>query len=272
MIDPEAAFLITAFYSSSLLLLWILMILSALVVAFIPIFRTVAQHGKRADSTGFCISKRFFQHFYLLATCLLISLILDDLLNDWVFLSKWLFLMHCSRRLWECHYITLYGQSKMHIGGYLCGLAHYTLAIISFEFSSFENRYHHYHHNAVVRLIGIAVFTAGNFLQYHSHLILYRAKVKMLKSPKESDPSAKYSLPREGLFWCCASPHYFSEILIYASFLLIDAQNLAVCCMVVWVVVNLSIVAYQQYSWYLLHHFDEVARRPALYVIFPFLW
>ena len=55
------------------------------------------------------------------------------------FISLILFILHNCRRLWECLNITLYGDSKIHIGGYLIGITHYVLVPLSIAAKSDNN-------------------------------------------------------------------------------------------------------------------------------------
>jgi 3-oxo-5-alpha-steroid 4-dehydrogenase 3 len=296
-------FVFEAFYHDlSLVLnkLWVLMIIGAVLVLVIPALHPVALHGKNykekpCENSEFSFSsslllvpKRYFTHFYIASCCLQLLFICKDLFflsHPIIYLTKYLFLFHSFRRFYECYSITSYGASMLHIGGYVAGIVHYVAAVLTLEVASFES--HHLQNHSFSILFSeknvrssrsmswtcllVSLFVVMNYFQYQSHYILWKAKNKQIKENTNISSSIRYSLPNEGLFLYCCCPHYFAEILIYFSLFLLESHCLTMLLMFIWVLANLSIVAYQQYHWYLENDFDNLTSKRR-WIVFPFLW
>lgn len=124
-------------------LLWGAFILCALLTEFIPQLRNIANHGKRNVQKQpqdvfsrmhaiMQIPKSFFTHMYILgaivASVVLFSLLSHPTLHPEQMKMKiamTLWTIHVMRRLFESVFLTIYGNSKMHVGGYLAGMCHY---------------------------------------------------------------------------------------------------------------------------------------------------
>jgi 3-oxo-5-alpha-steroid 4-dehydrogenase 3 len=90
-----------------------------------------------------------------------------------------------------------------------------------------------------------------------------------------------YRLPVGGWFEWVTCPHYFAEILIYVAFAVLleleqhgSPQNrlwlrLRPVLLVVWVVTNLTLSAWQSHEWYVQHVADYA--RLGRSAIVPFL-
>lgn len=268
-------------------IVWLLMALCSLITVNVSSLSTIAQHGKcsmksstNRDSIDslFYVPKSMFSHFYPLGLVLSISILAFNtfILHDYSsFVSLILFCIHCGRRWWECLFMTEYGDSKMHIAGYIVGMTHYILVPLSLEVASIESKSYNHHlqrhlrRHFLVLLISLCLFCGGNYLQFVSHHILYKLKVNITK--KSDDASPNYTLPVGGGFEYCCCPHYFAEIVIYVTFVVLESRTVVTWALLIWVITNLSVVAYQQYSWYLDHCFDAMEAKQ-LKVIFPFVW
>lgn len=249
--------------------LWFLMAIGALLVAFVPLLRDIAQHGKvRTGSDSLRVPKKYFAHFYYLSTTLFLITIWIDHLWMRYDVVKFMFLFHSLRRVYECLFVFEFGDSSMHICGYLCGILHYLLVFVTLEVSCLERRLlsEQWRWN-VVRSAAVALFCAVNYLQFHCHTILSRQKRRGLKD----GGNAVYRLPREGLFNYCCCPHYFAEVLLYLSIAIVESHCLTAMLMAVWVLVNLSVVAYEQYQWYLENDFVAMSERNVK-ILIPLLW
>jgi 3-oxo-5-alpha-steroid 4-dehydrogenase 3 len=304
----RSEFVYEAFYHDlSLILnkLWVLMIIGAVLVLIIPALHPIALHGKNYQekpsennelsfsSSVLLVPKRFFIHFYIVSCCLQLCFICKDLFflsHPIIYLTKCLFFLHSFRRFCECYSITSYGNSMMHIGGYIAGIVHYVAAVLTLEVASFESHHLRDHsfslpfseksmqsnRSTLGVFILVSLFCIMNYLQYQSHFILWKSKNKQMKeetkiSSSSSTSSIRYSIPNEGLFLYCCCPHYFTEIMIYLSLFILESQCLTILLMFIWVLTNLSIVAYQQYQWYLENDFDNLTSRRR-WIVFPFLW
>jgi len=285
-------------------LLWCGLIIGSLLVAMIPQLSCVSHHGKCSvtDSQRFfdklTVPKSYFIHFYILGSVMtiLMMIIHSNVFHFTNTIALFLFLFHNLRRCWECFFITEYGYSTMHITGYLCGMIHYFMYPITLELSIIDREVfktkestREIINNPIFYSI-IGLFILANGLQYISHDILYRNKRKLLKKKDDDEddddqnsslstasngdnivPKIQYTIPTGWGFNYCCCPHYLAEILIYLSLLCLEHHTFMMFLTFIWVLSNLSVVAYQQYCWYLQYYVEEMEERK-LTILFPFLW
>ncbi|XP_017413047.1 polyprenol reductase 1 [Vigna angularis] len=109
--------------------------------------------------------------------------------------------------------------------------------------------------------ISAAVFLWGWIHQYHCH--------KILGSLRHSTDAEEYVIPHGDWFEIVSSPHYLSEIVIYASFVVATGgSNLTVWLLFAFVVANLSFAAVETHKWYSQKFKDYPSNR---FAIIPFL-
>lgn len=195
---------------------------------------------------------------------------------------------HVLRRLLESLFLTHYGDSRMHVAGFLAGIVHYiTVPIcfreasaaasgvsnsvssgvsVDFDSSSFAVL-------MLLRVMACSLFVLANFYQFESHQILFQMKEQQRVAP---DPSV-YQLPTQSWFAVVCVPHYTAEVLVYLSLalLLLPLREECSGCwspalLVVWVGSNLSVVAHKQHQWYLNQYPTKVPRP--WYKLFPYIW
>lgn len=260
---------------------WIGMIACAVTIAYFPSYlSTIASHGKFSISSSFNhhhessshpllqwlektqlqllqwfvgvqVPKSYFTHFYITGMIVSLCLLASNDKSD-VSMPLCLFLLHVSRRLYECLSITIYGDSKIHLAGYVVGILHYVLVPISIDHINVN---YNKPANALTLASSIIVFIIANILQFRFHYILFLAKIKMKSnhhsiSGTSGKDKHKYPLP-EGIGFdsvCC--PHYTAEIIIYLSLWVMDMHNFTAVLVFLWVVANLSVVANLQFQWY----------------------
>jgi hypothetical protein len=88
-----------------------------------------------------------------------------------------LWTIHLFRRLMECVFITNYGQSEMHVFGFLVGLLHYTLVPLSFfcincKYDSSTSIFKCFH------VLAYVAYALGSVAQCQSHYVLYKLKTE----------------------------------------------------------------------------------------------
>ncbi|QEU59977.1 Dfg10 [Kluyveromyces lactis] len=168
--------------------------------------------------------KSNFGHFYLLSSIFSIYNLLwiRSLLTLSVFI-------HSVRRLYECYCVTKWGQSKIHLSHYLVGIWFYTTLNLGIM---------RYHGETQYSLISVILFIMSSLDQATNHDYLSKLR--------------KYSQPSYGLFKYICSAHYFDELLIYTSFMLMDngSRILLIHC-ILWILVNLGTSSYETGNWYL---------------------
>lgn len=266
------------------------MIACVVTIAYFPSYlSTIASHGKFSISTSFnhhqspshsslqwlektqlqpllCfvsmqVPKSYFTHFYFTGVIVSLCLLANNDQSD-VSMPLCLFLLHVSRRLYECLCITIYGDSMIHLAGYVVGILHYVLVPISIGHMNGN-----YNQSAKALTLAssssILLFIIANIMQFRFHHILFLAKLKMKSNHHlirgisgingtidGSKDKYKYPLP-EGIGFdsvCC--PHYTAEIIIYLSLWMMDMHNYTASLVFLWVVANLSVVANLQFQWY----------------------
>jgi hypothetical protein len=258
----------SAAVANVLVSLWLVLLIGAILVGFVPGLKVIGQHGKMQNENYgdtinsdpinklFYLPKKRFVDFYLLGFLVtLICCIATFVYRHELPLGLLLFQFHICRRIYESITITSYGDSKMHVGGYLVGLLHYILAPLSLSVAATEAK-----SLSAIGYVIVAAFLIANWLQYKYHYILYLLKAC----------NPRYQLPAGNLFDYCTCPHYLMEIVIYCL-LTVLCPTPATVSMFTWVTGNLSVVAYNQYSWYLDNCFEDVKRR-RVFILFPFLW
>ena len=176
---------------------------------------------------------------------------------------------HLLRRLFETLFITQYGDSRMHVGGYVAGIVHYIVVPITFveacsdttivcqdEITSFLQLF-----------FPILLFILANYYQYQTHYILYCMKTEQQRCPK----SQSYKLPNKSWFKIVCVPHYTAEIVIYLSFAaLLPSTSMSPKLLLLWVSSNLAVVANNQYQWYQQHYPEDIPQK--WYILFPYIW
>lgn len=237
--------------------IWGGMILCALLTELVPSLNSISTHGKCRSTTQFSaisshlcqVPKSYFRHLYYLGCLLSMTFFYYSILFHFSLqhiLCFFLWLLHNFRRLWETHFITIYGSSTMHIGGYLAGLLHYMITPITFYFAS-PPLDQLSSHQRLRFLSAICLFLWASWTQHNCHLILYNIKVRNLNIPCRPI----YEVPTQSYFKYICCPHYLAEILVYLSFLLLLHFDPTVMLLLVWVTTNLSVVANRHYRWYL---------------------
>ncbi|ESW03738.1 hypothetical protein PHAVU_011G038300 [Phaseolus vulgaris] len=261
-----------------------------------------AGRGKimQSSSQKFTIPQRLFLHFYAVAflwtTLLLVATwayaysMVPLVAEPFSYSTITSFLTGGSTIRTDSYKLRQSPSARMHVIGYLTGLFFYIAAPLSLcgdcavevfnfvanlvtefivkgknqmqvtEFEIFQIL------NPLFRLgwkhwIGTAVFLWGWIHQYHCH--------KILGSLRHSTQAEEYVIPQGDWFEIVSSPHYLSEIVIYASFVVATGgSNLTIWLLFAFVVANLSFAAVETHKWYRQKFEDYPTSR---FAIIPFL-
>ena len=188
-----------------------------------------------------------------------------------IVLLLWLF--HNLRRLYESLFLTHYGDSRMHVAGYIAGVVHYITVPICFREACTSVRHADYNMDNSTTLLrgGIPylLFALANYYQFEAHKILFQMKTEQLTAP---DPKV-YKLPTRSWFKIVCVPHYSAEVLIYLSLAMLlpyGSGSWSPGLMVIWVSSNLAVVAHTQHQWYQQQYPGEVPHP--WYKLFPYIW
>ncbi|KAI8847959.1 3-oxo-5-alpha-steroid 4-dehydrogenase-domain-containing protein [Chytridium lagenaria] len=151
--------------------------------------------------------------------------------------------------------------AKMHLLHYAVGFAFYIITPIavscdklhdlasvltskSYGDHSDDFEYRH--------VLAVVLFAYGSLEQNRAHLTLARLRNKPLV---KRDSASPYKLPKGGWFDILACPHYFFELVIYAAMLIANwgVQHRIYnnsSCILVWIIVELGVIADVNHAWY----------------------
>jgi hypothetical protein len=286
--------------------LWASFVLCVVLTEIVPQLKGIANHGKFNDPDNSSsvfntihshlqVPKCWFLHMYILSVtlsvCVLYTLIANSQsTNTHVLWCLCLWTLHGIRRLLESLFITTYGKSKMHIGGYMAGIVHYCeYRNISHYFVLFScifpigavpvtilqdtaaNACLAPPLSSVLSVCAVLLFAASSYWQWDAHFVLYHMKQAQLQSnSKMTSKTPHYALPNQSLFAHVCCPHYTAEMALYLSFCLLLPCRPAMWLMLLWVTANLSVVANRQYQWYAEKHRDEIS--PGWCRLLPGIW
>lgn len=234
-------------------------------------------HGKQALKTlnfsgkfrflvvldNLVVPKKLFVLLYLFGILCAIgiwTLTYNTILNDESHLVMSMWFLHLTRRLFESIVITEYGDSTMHLFGFLVGIAHYALApitLLSYQHSlaqtlGDEAEFSYYGSLSMNRILVMVLFLTSNYVQFRCHYILFLIK----------QMSPCYGLPDEFLFRYVSCPHYTAEIFIYTWLTVLNFPRVSYSsiALLLWVTSNLAVVSSNQHSFYELN-FPEKLRK-----------
>lgn len=166
-------------------------------------------------------------------------------------------MIHCWKRYYETHYLSIFSKSKMNILYYTLGFVHYFCCITSIlaeapsPFTSaspaVDHRSHFLFNDINIRLIiGITIFLCAAYQQYLANVIL----VNLRKNEDGKIMTYKYKIPSGGLFDIISCPHMFCEVLIYMAICIILWGSRTWPYIFAWVLINQCECAMVNHWWY----------------------
>ncbi|KAI3648034.1 hypothetical protein MP228_008255 [Amoeboaphelidium protococcarum] len=188
--------------------------------------------------SDFKVPKSWFIHFYIVGILCNMACLLYNGNNRLSFVQS-LFMLHLVRRVIECYAFQINSgqassgrRSQMLIIHYFIGISFYMVTSLVFQTRSYGTS-----STTFLNVIALILFTGGQFIQFqaHSHLASLQ----------------KYTVPMKSWFKYSSNPHYLAEIMIFTAFLLFFQFDACVIACMVWVVVNLSILADSTHQLYL---------------------
>nr|KJB17675.1 hypothetical protein B456_003G010800 [Gossypium raimondii] len=264
--------------------------------SFHSLLLSFAKRGKIMPSSShrFTVPQSFFLHFYLLALIWTTTLLMGTWFNVWkaVFLLL-LMEIHVLRRLYETFQVFNYSPSaRMHIVGYLTGIYFYTAAPLSlctfcvleaFNFAADQVAEFKVEGQEMVPITdfdlwgymkpltrlgwcqwtGAVIFAWGWFHQLRCHAILGSLR-------ERGDRTGEYVIPHGDWFEVVSSPHYLSEMILYAGLLVASGgTDFTIWLLLGFVVANLVFAAAETHRWY-LRKFENYPRNRR--AILPFVY
>lgn len=121
------------------------------------------------------------------------------------------------------------------------------------------------------------LFTWASYHQYTCHVILADLRRKNQDDGRKNGqsvceprkPKHSVGIPVGDWFHLVSCPHYFAEVLIYCSAIVMERGSIAMMLPCLFVICVLTLSARQTHSWY-CHKFDDYPRNRKR--IFPFLF
>ena len=119
-------------------------------------------------------------------------------------------------------------------------------------------------------IIGVAIFFIFNYLQDQHHVILANLRKEIKPEENKGDTGKYYGIPNGLLFNWIDCPHYFCEVLIYVSMLVICEGGFPLLWLLFgFVNLNMGITATGTYHWYRRTMKDYPKDRKRMY---PGIW
>lgn len=220
------------------------------------------------------VPKFWFFHFYflslILSVCTYLSIVFNkndiiirdnDEFNSIDFntskLITFLISFHSLRRLLESLFMmNNTNNSKMNITHYLVGLFFYT----ALNLNIFINTTHPHPYQEIEQQVNF------NFTHLIAFFIFCFAMLDQFINHLHLSHIPKYNLPTFGMFKIVCCPHYFDEILIYASIALIT-RNLSSFLSFIFVLINLTTSSIETKKFYKSSNNGKSPR----YCIIPFI-
>ncbi|CAG8557433.1 8687_t:CDS:2 [Paraglomus brasilianum] len=289
-------------------LYYLTLISTSFISAIIPTLRaSFLKYGKTysaeaATALGrVTVHKSLFWHFYVIGFIWVFFLLVDILYLRFSFIP-WLVHIWCdesdygayyrqdaevcliglmmlfiqvSRRGYECFFVEKPSKdARMHIGHYLVGITFYLVTGLAVCIEGFGNL-GVFDINAsplVFPLINSLVkpkivFSAVLFLiaSYHQH------KLHKILASLRGPNSPKYSVTKGDWYDHISSAHYFAEILIYLSFVVLNSGgNITLWLAFLWTIVGLGVTARENEQWGKEKFKEDWPRNR--YIIIPWIY
>ncbi|CAH8850640.1 unnamed protein product [Trichobilharzia szidati] len=162
------------------------------------------------------VPKRWFKYFYVTGVCFTCCALLIELFvissHKTIVCVLTLYLIHVSRRLYECTHVSIFSNSLMSFMQFLVGIAFYIAAPIGISLS----RSHAVERsNLVIVLFSLHIL----ILQFLQDLVLQQLAALRTNKNENTEKviEKKYYPPEGSMFHWVSCPHYLLEISLYLS-------------------------------------------------------
>ncbi|KAF1333315.1 putative 3-oxo-5-alpha-steroid 4-dehydrogenase/steroid 5-alpha-reductase, partial [Globisporangium splendens] len=184
-----------------------------------------------------------------------------------MFLS--MFTFHNARRFMESLLITEFGDSKMHIGGFVLGCIHYLcVALAVLSDADAANDYNDSDGSLLMRRVSISLGTILFVVAtYHQALCNYLIATQKRKHHN------KYVIPHGDWFDYVRCPLYSTEILLYVAFAMVTGgRNTMQYFICAWVLTNQCVSAKFNSDWYDTKFRNELKGKFPKWKLCPGVW
>nr|XP_033332256.1 polyprenol reductase [Megalopta genalis]XP_033332257.1 polyprenol reductase [Megalopta genalis]XP_033332258.1 polyprenol reductase [Megalopta genalis]XP_033332260.1 polyprenol reductase [Megalopta genalis] len=280
--------LISIAFLLATLSLGIVGLLITYIESYLPVLITRSyRYGKFSDNTyqphvmKIEIPKRWFKHFYVFASpfsSYVFYLVLHKYLWNgdipenviWMlnmflgtnrralvspestFVVALVLTIHCWKRFYESHYISIFSDKKINMFHYTMGFYHYfgTLVCIIGESEGFvegsQNNFS-WKNITYTHMICACIILLSSYAQFRANCIL-----SGLRKDKTGEiTSTAYKIPHGGLFEYVSGALQITEIIIYVLISVIFWQSSTYHYVTIWVIVNQIATAVLTHKWYI---------------------
>ncbi|CAI5700341.1 unnamed protein product [Peronospora effusa] len=175
-----------------------------------------------------------------------------------------LFAVHTTRRFLESLLVTEFGDAKMHACILFVGTYHYVVTVVSVLFDPDSIRMHK---ETTLRHVmfgwGIVLFAFASYHQMRCNYLLAKQKRANYM---------KHVVPHGDWFDTVRNPLYTTEIMLYASFILVTGGTTAMLYLVsAWVIANQVLLANMSSQW-IENKFRDRRNELPKWKLVPFVW
>ncbi|XP_001603226.2 polyprenol reductase [Nasonia vitripennis] len=207
-------------------------------IAIVMVFYRYFFGGKHADAVQLGLS-------FLLGKPIR-SLVPDE--N--VILAMTIFTIHCWKRFYESHFVSVYSDQYMNVSLYLLGFFHYFGSVISIvgESQNFLKGTEidlNWSRLSMLDWACALIFLVSTYLQYRSNIILSNLR----KDKKGVVVTKKHKVPHGGLFNYVTAPLQLTEIILYLCLSAILRSASTFHFVTLWVLINQMECAYLSHEW-----------------------
>jgi len=178
-----------------------------------------------------------------------------------------LMLIQDSRRLYECMYVSVYSKGSMHLIHYVSGIIVYTtFFLVLLVEAPHSMQYLNQRENVLSHLswrhvAGVILFA---WASVHHHNV-HQQFASFRRSDKGDVVTLKHVMPHGGWFELLSTPHFFMEILIYISYILIGGfRHVTLWSLVIFVLTNQISLGIATHRWYKKEFKNYPANRKAI--------
>ena len=187
------------------------------------------------------------------------------------YVTVWLLqLLHVSRRAYECFFVSVYAPSSLMLLLHAAtGLAFYAgSAVVICNRAFVGDGAHPASVTCTCLAVSLTLYASGSWIQWISHQTLAGLRRRRRPDGKLLLVTMDHMIPYGHWFEYTSNPHYFGEVLIYASFVVVTGFDATFLHVFLYVLFSHLLMAEQSHRWY-QQTFGHL--YPHRCILFPFL-
>ncbi|XP_011502079.1 PREDICTED: polyprenol reductase [Ceratosolen solmsi marchali] len=177
--------------------------------------------------------------------------------------------IHCWKRYYETHYISVFSNAYMNFTFYIIGLFHYLGTIVSIVGESYDITKDtkvdvNWTRLSLTEYTCATVLLISTYMQYRTNIIL----ANLRKDKKGIVVTTNYKMPEGELFNLISGPLQLTEIIIYICLSIILRKAYTFHYVSFWVIMNQVECAYLSHQWSVKTFKNYTNRK----IILPFIF